>query len=153
MLVRSNRSQLQMPTRANAILTHIIQANFVVIVLKSIRCSESCCFPLWVIPTKIRLVLCQECTKSSRLSLEFQDGSGISIRMHPADEVEVPYVEGAVRAAGQCHRGKQHHVTRCTTAARTARDAPVETIPHYGADDWRLLGEEHVFPISLVKDS
>lgn len=142
-----------MSTRANATLTHIIQANFVVIVLKSIRCSTSCCFPLWVIPTKLRLVLRYEYTRSSRLSLEFQYGSGVSIRMHPADEVEVPHVEGAVRAAGQCHRGKQHHVTGCATATWTTWDAPVETISHNSADDRGLLGEEHVFPISLVKDS
>lgn len=73
--------------------------------------------------------------------------------MHPADEVEVPHVERAIRAAGQCHGGKQHHVPSGATTAWTAGDAPIKTIPHHSADDRRLLGEEDVFPISLVKDS
>lgn len=73
--------------------------------------------------------------------------------MNPADEVEIPHIERAIRATGKCHRGKQHHVPGCTAAARTTGDAPVETIPHYSTDDRRLLGEEDVFPISLVKDS
>lgn len=73
--------------------------------------------------------------------------------MNPADEVEVPHVERAVRAAGQCHGGKQHHVPSSASAAWPAGDAPVKTIPHHSADDRRLLGEEDVFPVSLVKDS
>lgn len=73
--------------------------------------------------------------------------------MNPADEVEVPDVERAIRAAGQCHGGKQHHVPSCATAAWPAGDAAVKTIPHHSADDRRLLGEEDVFPVSLVKDS
>lgn len=73
--------------------------------------------------------------------------------MDPADEVEVPNIERTIRAAGQCHRGKQHHVPGRTTAAWTTGDAAVETIAHYGADDRGLLREKDVFPISLVKDS
>lgn len=73
--------------------------------------------------------------------------------MDPADEVEVPDIERAIRAAGQRHRGKQHHIPGCTTAAWTTGDAPVETIAHYSGDDRGLLGEEDIFPISLVKDS
>lgn len=73
--------------------------------------------------------------------------------MNPADEVEVPHVERAVRAACQCHGGKQHHVPSCATAAWTAGDTPVKTIPHHSADHRRLLGEEDVFPVSFVKDS
>lgn len=73
--------------------------------------------------------------------------------MDSADEVEVPHVEGAVGAAGQCHGSKQHHVPSSAAAAWTAGDAPVKTIPHHGADDRRLLGEEDVLPVSLVKDS
>lgn len=86
----------------------------------------------------------------SSLSLELQYGPGVSIRMDLADEVEVPYVERAIRAAGQRHWGKQHHVPGCTTAAWTAGDAPIKTIPHHGCDDRGLLGQEDIFPISLV---
>lgn len=89
----------------------------------------------------------------SRLSLELQYGSGVSVRMDPADEVEVPHVEGAVGAGGQRHGSKQHHVPGGPAAARTAGDTPVETVPHHGADDGRLLGEEDVLSVSLVKDS
>lgn len=73
--------------------------------------------------------------------------------MNPANEIEVPHVERAVGATGQCHRGKQHHIPRNTTAAWTAGDTPVKTIPHHSADDWRLLREEDVLPVSFVKDS
>lgn len=73
--------------------------------------------------------------------------------MDPADEIEVPHVEGAIRAAGQCHGGEQHHVPSGATAAWTTGDAPVKTIPHHSADDRGLLGEEDVFPVSLVQDS
>lgn len=73
--------------------------------------------------------------------------------MDPADEVEVAHIEGAVGAAGEGHRCKQHHVAGGAAAAGDAGDAPVETIPHDGADDRRLLGEVDVFPISFVKDS
>lgn len=72
--------------------------------------------------------------------------------MNPSDEVEVAHIERAVRAAGQGHRGKQHHVPGCTVAARTTGDTPVEAIAHYSADDRRLLGEEDVLPVSLVQD-
>lgn len=72
--------------------------------------------------------------------------------MDPADEVEIPDIERAIRAAGQCHRGEQHHVAGRTAAARTTGDTPIETVPHYSGDDRGLLGEEDVFPISLVKD-
>lgn len=142
-----------MPTRANAILTHISRANFVLIVLDSIQRSESRCFPLWEIPIKISLLLSHAYPTRSWLSLEFQYGSGVPIRMDPAEEVEVPHVEGAVRTTGQGHGSKQHHVPCGAAAAWTARDAPVKTIPHHGADDRRLLGEEDVLPVSLVKDS
>lgn len=73
--------------------------------------------------------------------------------MDPADEVEVPHIERAIGAGGQRHGGEQHHVPGCTAAARTTGDAPVETVAHHAADDGRLLGEEDVFPVSLVKDS
>lgn len=73
--------------------------------------------------------------------------------MDSPDEVEVPDIERAIRAAGQRHRGKQHHVPGRTAAAWTAGDTPVETVTHYSGDDRGLLGEEDVFPISLVKDS
>lgn len=73
--------------------------------------------------------------------------------MDPADKVEVPHVERAIRAAGQCHRGKQHHVPRSTAAGWTTGDAPVKTISHHSADNRRLLGEEDVLPVSFVKDS
>lgn len=73
--------------------------------------------------------------------------------MDPADEVEVPHVERAIRSAGQCYRGEQHHVPSGTTAAGTTGDAPVKTIPHHSTDDRRLLGEEDVLPVSFVKDS
>lgn len=142
-----------MPTRANAILTHIRRANFVLIVLDSIQCSKSHCIPLWEIPIEISLLLSHAYPTGSWLSLELQYGSGVSVGMDPADEVEVPHVEGAVRAAGQRHGSKQHHVPGGAGAAWTAGDAPVETIPHHGADDGRLLGEEHVLPVALVKDS
>jgi len=99
------------------------------------------------------VVLSQAHPTRTWLSLQFQYGPGVSVRVDPADEVEVPHVEGAVRAAGQCHRGKQHHVPRCATAAWAAGYAAVETIPHNSVDDRGLLGEEDVFPISFVKDS
>lgn len=73
--------------------------------------------------------------------------------MDSADEVEVPHIERAIRTAGQCHWGKQHHVLSSTTAAWTTGDAAIKTIPHHSADDRRLLGEEDVLPISFVKDS
>lgn len=87
------------------------------------------------------------------LSLEFQYGSGVPVGVHPANEVEVAHVEGAVGADGQRHGGKQHHVPGCAAAARAAGNAPVEAVPHDGADDRRLLGQEYVFSISFVKDS
>lgn len=73
--------------------------------------------------------------------------------MDPADEVEVAHVEGAVGPTGQRHGSKQHHVPGGAAAARTAGDAPVKAVPHHGADDGRLLGEEDVLSVSLVKDS
>lgn len=87
------------------------------------------------------------------ISLELQYGSGVAIRVDPTDEVEVPYVKGTIGAAGQGHRGEQHHVPCSAAAAGTTGDAPVKTIPHHSADYWRLLGQEHVLPISFVKDS
>lgn len=53
---------------ANAILTRSSRANFVLIVLKSIQCSKSHCFPLWGTPTKIVLLL-STCTPNEVLSL------------------------------------------------------------------------------------
>lgn len=86
-------------------------------------------------------------------SLEFQYGSGVSVGVDPAHEIEVSHVEGAVGAAGQRHGGEQHHVTSSTAAARAAGDAPVEAVPHNGADDGWLLGEVDILPVSFVKDS
>lgn len=34
------------------------------------------------------------------ISLEFQYGPGVSVRMDPTDEVEVPDVQGTIGAAG-----------------------------------------------------
>lgn len=87
------------------------------------------------------------------ISLEFQYGSGVAIRMDPPDEVEVSDVKGTVGAAGQGHGREQHHVPSSAAAARTTGDAPVKTVPHHSADDRRLLGQEDVLPISFVKDS
>lgn len=87
------------------------------------------------------------------ISLEFQYGSGVSVRMDPTDEVEVPDVQGTIGAAGQSHRSEQHHVPRSTAAARTTGDAAVKTVAHHGADYRRLLGQEDVLPIAFVKDS
>lgn len=87
------------------------------------------------------------------ISLELQYGSGVAVRMDPTDEVKVPDVKGSVGAAGQGHRGEQHHVSSSAAAAGTTRDAPIKTVPHHGADDGRLLGQENILPISFVKDS
>lgn len=87
------------------------------------------------------------------ISLELQYGSGVAVRMDPTDEVKVPDVKGTVRAAGEGHRGEQHHVSSSAAAAGTTGDAPVKTVPHHGADNRRLLGQENVLPISFVKDS
>lgn len=87
------------------------------------------------------------------ISLEFQYGSGVSIRVDPTDKVEVPDVKGTIGAAGQGHGCEQHHVPRSTAAARTTWHAPVKTVAHHSADYRRLLGQEDVFPISFVKDS
>lgn len=72
--------------------------------------------------------------------------------MDPADEVEVADVEGAVRAAGKRHGGKQHHVPGGAAAARSTGDAAVEAVAHHGADDGRLLGEIDVLPVPFVQD-
>lgn len=87
------------------------------------------------------------------ISLEFQYGSGVAVRMDPTDEVKVADIKGTIGAAGQGHGGKQHHVSSSAAAAGTTGDAPVKTIPHHSADDRRLLGKEHILPISFVKDS
>lgn len=87
------------------------------------------------------------------ISLELQYGSGVAIRMDPADEVKVPNVKGTIGATGQGHRGEQHHVSSSAAAAGTTGDAPVKTVPHHSANDRRLLGQEDVLPISFVKDS
>lgn len=87
------------------------------------------------------------------ISLELQYGSGVSVRMDPTDEVEVPDVQGTIGAAGQSHWSEQHHVPCSTAAARTTGDAAVKTVAHHGADYRRLLGEEDVLPIAFVKDS
>lgn len=87
------------------------------------------------------------------ISLELQYGSGVAVRMDPTDEVKVPDVKGTVGAAGQGHRGEQHHVSSSAAAAGATGDAPVKTVPHHGADDGRLLGQENVLPIPFVKDS
>lgn len=73
--------------------------------------------------------------------------------MDPANEVEVPHVERAVGAAGQCHGGKEHHVPSRAAAAGATRDAPVEAVPHHSADNRGLLGQEDIFSIPFVKDS
>lgn len=73
--------------------------------------------------------------------------------MDPANEVKVPHVERAVGAASQRHGGKQHHVPSRAAAARATRDAPIEAVPHHGADNRGLLGQEDVFSIPFVKDS
>lgn len=86
-------------------------------------------------------------------SLELQYSPGVSVWVDPANEVEVPHVEGAVWATGERHGGKQHHVSGCSAAAGTTGDTAVETVPHDGADDRGLLGEEDIFPVSFVEDS
>ncbi|TNN40064.1 hypothetical protein EYF80_049759 [Liparis tanakae] len=92
-------------------------------------------------------------THRDRDSLELQDGPGVSVGVDPADEVEVAHVERAVGPAGQRHGGEQHHVAGGAAAARAAGDAPVEAVAHHGADDGRLLGEEHVLSVALVENS
>lgn len=87
------------------------------------------------------------------ISLEFQYGSGVPVRMDPTDEVEVPDVKGTIGAAGQSHWCEQHHVPCSTAAARTTGDAPVKTVAHHSADYRRLLGQEDILPISFVKHS
>lgn len=92
------------------------------------------------------------CPKVRGHSLQLQDGPGVSVGMDPANEVEVPHVEGAVGAVRQGDGRKQHHVPGWAVAARTAGDAPVEAVPHHGADHRGLLGEEDVLAVPFVKD-
>lgn len=87
------------------------------------------------------------------ISLEFQYGSGVSVRMDPTDEVEVPNVKGPIGAAGQSHGREQHHVPCSAAAAGPTGHAPVKPVAHHSADYRRLLGQVDILPVSFVKDS
>lgn len=134
----------------SATLTHSSWANFFLIVLKSVKCSESHSVP---VGNAIILISSNVSFRKILISLEFQYGSGVSVRMDPTDEVEVPDVKGTIGATGQSHWCEQHHVPCSAAAARTAGNAPVKPVAHHSADYRRLLGQVDVLPISFVKDS
>lgn len=89
---------------------------------------------------------------SFRFLPQLHNTGNVSRGKDASDVVEVTDKQAAIRSTGEGHWSQQFVAISLAITAGAGDTAPAP-ITHYGADHWRLLGDEDVLTVAFVQDA